>query len=442
MCLRQLVPLLFLIWGQVAADQGPAARHSAGESDGARVFQLLRPSVVALHTSLNGSLRRTSSGSGFQIDRRGWIVTNFHVVANFLYQPGKYMLRFTSAAGAVDDAEVVAIDVVHDLALLAPKKPLPPGLARPIHRSWLATEPEPVFGDPVFAIGNPFDLGFTLSGGTYSGVVQGSFDQQIHFTGALNPGMSGGPAVDRFGHLIGVNVARSVEGELVSFLVPAAHVTRLYRAARHRSPLAADALRPLLAEQLADRQAQISALAFAQPWTGEILGSFRVPVFLEGYSDCTASSDESPDEPLPVSSRSIRCELKTSVLVKSGSHTATLSYRHTALRAREDGLATSFQLAAAATPHFLDELAEQQTADRSSQVCRNTLARTMPPEKRPVRLVWCAQAYRDFPDLYDFRVAVAIHGDGREILISRLDLSGFGWHQGLGFTRRLLESLR
>ena len=46
-------------------------------------------------------------------------------------------------------------------------------------------------------MGNPLDLGFTIVEGTYNGFVEKSYNPRMHFTGAINPGMSGGPAVTR-----------------------------------------------------------------------------------------------------------------------------------------------------------------------------------------------------------------------------------------------------
>ena len=48
-------------------------------------------------------------------------------------------------------------------------------------------------GERIYAMGNPLDLGFTIVEGTYNGLVDKSYDERIHFSGAINPGMSGGP---------------------------------------------------------------------------------------------------------------------------------------------------------------------------------------------------------------------------------------------------------
>ncbi len=56
-----------------------------------------------------------------------------------------------------------------------------------------------------------------MTEGTYNGLVQRSFYPRIFFGGALNPGMSGGPALDDAGQVVGVNVSKRLDGDLLSF---------------------------------------------------------------------------------------------------------------------------------------------------------------------------------------------------------------------------------
>ena len=62
-------------------------------------------------------------------------------------------------------------------------------------------------GERIYSMGNPLDVGFAVLEGTYNGLVERSFYPSIFFGGALNSGMSGGPALDEQGRVVGVNVA-------------------------------------------------------------------------------------------------------------------------------------------------------------------------------------------------------------------------------------------
>ena len=84
---------------------------------------------------------------------------------------------------------------------------------------------EPPIGVPVFALGNPLDLGLTVVPGTYNGINLTSYHPRVHFTGSLNSGMSGGPTLSESGQVIGINV--STAGNQVSFLVPVAALHKL-----------------------------------------------------------------------------------------------------------------------------------------------------------------------------------------------------------------------
>src|SRR5262249_59386101 len=86
-------------------------------------------------------------------------------------------------------------------------------------------------GERLYSMGNPLDLGFTIVEGTYNGLVDRSYNERIHFSGAINPGMSGGPTVTADGHAVGINVSKQLGGELVSFLVPARFAATLLASA-------------------------------------------------------------------------------------------------------------------------------------------------------------------------------------------------------------------
>src|SRR4029077_3549412 len=96
-------------------------------------------------------------------------------------------------------------------------------------------------GERIYSLGNPLDVGFAVTEGTYNGLVRRSFYPQIFFGGALSGGMSGGPALDEQGRVIGINVARRVDGEQVSFLVPARFAVALLARGRDVAPIRAPA---------------------------------------------------------------------------------------------------------------------------------------------------------------------------------------------------------
>uniref|UniRef100_A0AAU2VN10 Trypsin-like peptidase domain-containing protein n=1 Tax=Streptomyces sp. NBC_00008 TaxID=2903610 RepID=A0AAU2VN10_9ACTN len=166
------------------------------------------PSVVTLHVS--GSTE-SGTGTGFVLDNKGHILTNNHVVAP-AGSSGEITVTFSG--GETANAEVVGKDSGYDLAVVKVSgvsglKPLPLGNSDNVR-----------VGDPVVAIGAPFDLSNTVTSGIISakdrpitaGGEKGdgsdiSYVDALQTDAPINPGNSGGPLVDTDAHVIGINSA-------------------------------------------------------------------------------------------------------------------------------------------------------------------------------------------------------------------------------------------
>lgn len=143
--------------------------------------------------------RQQSLGSGFIIDRDGFILTNNHVVES----TDEIKVRLDD--GREFEATIVGRDPKTDLALIRiePDNDLP---ALPLGDSDAAE-----VGEWVVAIGNPFGLGHTVTAGIvsakYRQIGAGSYDNFIQTDASINPGNSGGPLLNTSGEAIGINTA-------------------------------------------------------------------------------------------------------------------------------------------------------------------------------------------------------------------------------------------
>ena len=190
-----------------AAPSGNAALNSACLA-AADIYQELRPAVVEITSTQQGrgpfAPSGQSAGSGIVIDEQGTILTNYHVVA------GATNLEVTFSDDTTASASVVGTDPGNDLAVIRASlsgqklTPAPLGDSDAIR-----------VGDPVLAIGDPFELEGTLTQGivsatgrTFSG-GQGTrpIRNMIQTDAAVNPGNSGGPLIDCRGEVIGINTA-------------------------------------------------------------------------------------------------------------------------------------------------------------------------------------------------------------------------------------------
>ncbi len=156
--------------------------------------------------------RQRSLGSGFLIDKEGFIVTNNHVVEG----ADEIKVRLTNEKEF--DAEIVGRDAHTDLALI---KIDPSGDLEPL--PWGDSENLKV-GQWVVAIGSPFGLEQTVTAGIVSAkgrvIGAGPYDDFIQTDASINPGNSGGPLLDLAGRVVGVNTAIVASGQGIGFAIP------------------------------------------------------------------------------------------------------------------------------------------------------------------------------------------------------------------------------
>jgi|ERR1043166_1849768 2-alkenal reductase len=159
------------------------------------IFASASPAVVAIE-SVDGNSELY--GSGFFWDQQGHIVTNVHVL-------GRNSV-VVLANGQRVTPEVVGVDQTSDIAVLRI-----PGASAAMARG--ASNALRV-GEQVFAIGNPYGVGISLSRGIVSGLnrtiettERRHLNNLVQTDAALNPGNSGGPLIDQRGCLIGMNTA-------------------------------------------------------------------------------------------------------------------------------------------------------------------------------------------------------------------------------------------
>lgn len=166
----------------------------------------------------------SSQGSGFIYSKKGYIVTNQHVIE------GATSVEVTFTDGTTKTANIVGTDPYTDLAVLKVNKE---GLG-PLE---LANSSEVEVGQMAIAIGNPFGLRSTMTEGIISQKgrvlpVEGGFSipNVLQTDAAINPGNSGGPLLNRQGEVVGVNTAIETQTGTfsgVGFAIPANTVQRV-----------------------------------------------------------------------------------------------------------------------------------------------------------------------------------------------------------------------
>ena len=217
----------------VAGGNGTSG-YTQEEVQNINVYSLCNEAVVNINTQvtaydwfLQPYVQDGGSGSGSIIDKRGYILTNVHVIAD---ATKIYVSLFD---GTQYEAEVVGTDLDSDLAVI--KFAPPAGMELKTIAFGDSTSLK--VGQRVIAIGNPFGLERTMTTGIVSGLgrpIQNSNNRiirdMVQTDAAINPGNSGGPLLDTSGKMIGINtMIQSSSGSSagVGFAVPSTTAIRV-----------------------------------------------------------------------------------------------------------------------------------------------------------------------------------------------------------------------
>ena len=209
---------------QPAADEGGRGLTVGG------IYERVRPGVVFIEAEGTASVSPfgfpegrggTATGSGFVLDREGYILTNAHVVDR--------ADEVTVTLGEEEQvpAEVVGVDLSSDLAVLK----VDPDETDELRPLPLGDSGAARVGDPTVAIGSPFGFESTVTTGIVSATERSiqapngfSIDNVIQTDASINPGNSGGPLLDAQGRVIGVNSQIATAGANgsvgIAFAVP------------------------------------------------------------------------------------------------------------------------------------------------------------------------------------------------------------------------------
>jgi len=401
--------------------------------------------LLQVRVLLASASEQSALGSGFVARDEGaqgaLVVTNYHVVSSLAVEPQKYRIELRGSNERKVKAKLVAVDVVHDLAVLRTE----PAADAPAWTAFELSDAPLVQGSKVYSLGNPLELGFLIAEGIYNGLVESRIYEQLLFSGALNPGMSGGPAIDEAGRVVGVNVATRRDGAMLSFLVPVRYARELLERAgqaQPRSEWRSEIARQLRAHQdfVADKLlgsgthgAPAAAGAAVQAgFASQTLAGRTVPTLDGSLSKCWANG--LTGEKLRYHRDSLDCRLHSDLFVSRSLYTGSLSLQHVVLR--NDTLPTVKFLNIGADAGSLGtggggEVTRSECHDNYVQGAKHVY-----------RVGICVRAYRKFEGLYDYNVQATQVDDAQERLSSSLYMRGFSFEHAQQLATLFLERLQ
>ncbi|HEY0489839.1 MAG TPA: serine protease [Telluria sp.] len=392
-----------------------------------QVYSKARADLLQIRMLLRSGRSQSTVGSGFLVGTSNLVLTNYHVVSQMALDPDVYSGEYVDTDGKSGPIELLAVDVLHDLAVVRVDR-FGTGFFNIPDKSAKLTQ-----GQYLYSLGNPLDLGFAISEGAYNGIVTRSFYDHLMFTGPINSGMSGGPSVTADGMVAGVNVSRRRDGELVSFLVPIRYAQALLDkvAAQARAP---KDFNPLIAQQLLTHQRGMIERLLDRPLTLKMMGPYHVPVRESGQVRCWGRSNDQLEATF--NADTIACSMESAIFVSETQQTGHVSMVHQYIRSNSlDPLRFAVL---ASTVFKTDKLGSVRDRRLTGPECTEKFVTT---KTLPLRAVTCVRAYRKFEGLYNFTLLTASTDDPQASLQSRLDVTGVSYENGLRTTRAFLSAL-
>jgi serine protease Do len=397
---------------------GPARAET-----GSDVLAVVRPSVVQINGLLGTNTVKAFHGTGFAVGEGGVFATNYHVVAEQIQHPDKYRLEYTTDDGRSGAISIIAVDVRHDLAIVRANGYAPPPLK-------LATMP-PAKGDRAYSVGFPLDVGLTITEGISNGLLDDTFNKLIHYSGAINAGMSGGPALNALGEVIGVNVSGYRFAQLVTFLVPVEHLRVLRNKASDRGS-GSDDLNARIHDQIRAHSHELLS-ALGGPLLTQSTSGYALPARIAPFIDCNATGEPEPRE--FVQTVKIACAAKAGLYLQQGLYTGDLKYSHTVLSTQTLD-AWRFAKRLSTRDKFGDIYGSRRHVAPFS--CKD---RVLALKGFDARVLVCTRGYRRLEHLYDFVIRVASLNGAHAGLTSQLEMYGFEFDAGMGFIRRYVDAM-
>ena len=395
----------------------------AAALDSKEIYQLNQDRVVQVRVLNRETGKKSSIGSGFIVGDGRQIATNYHVISQIVLEPELFYISYISNDGTEGDLTLEALDVAHDLALLGAEQ----ALGDAIQMSHL-----PPRGAPIFAMGNPLDLGLNIAVGTNGGILNQTDDSRILFSGSLNPGMSGGPTFNEYGEAIGINVATARND--ISFIVPSRFLTELIEQSISTSYAANVDLKAEVARQVIAYENRYIEQLLAGDWQGLNLRQFQLPGVISPTVRCWDNSAK-----LNAVARykryQIRCTNQNHVYLDADNHfVGRLSYEYYWLESDELNPVQFYNLYESLNKDQIETKPGREIVSNFN--CETWFIEVSTQE---MKSNLCRREYLDYPGMSDVLFTAALTGHADRGFFVTLIMTGVDFDSTLPLIQRFLE---
>jgi hypothetical protein len=390
------------------------------------MYQKYQRSVYQIKIVDVATGNKSAIGSGFQFHPQGYIATNYHVLSDAIRWPHRYRVEYIRQDGQKGTLKIIDVDVVHDIGIVQGQGTFPDYLV--LGNSSLLK------GTRIFSLGNPFDLGMTIMEGTYNGLMEKALYRKILFSGSINPGMSGGPALDHDGRVIGVNV--STAGNQVSFLVPVEYLQELYAAAEKKVFAPIENWDKHIEQQLVAHQDPYVDRLIGNTWDQVPIGEVSVPGEISNEFKCWGDSKDEKKELHNYAF--MQCSSEDDIFLSSTLSTGKIIYKYNWVTSKGLNPIRFYNLYENyfSAPHNYEN-ADKEDADNFD--CHEGFVRI---GEAANKAVLCARHYKKYPNLYDINLSLAaVNKDDRGLLVEIVAL-GISKTKAMEFIRKFMQEIK
>lgn len=390
------------------------------------LFSKYQSRILQIRVINEATGQKTSIGSGFIVGDGSLLATNYHVVSDAV-QKENHRLEYVDNEDHTGPLTLMDVDVIHDLAVVKADHQL----GEPFTLDRI-----PPQGAPLYALGNPHDLGFVIVDGINNGLLKKSAQARILFSGALNGGMSGGPTLNQAGKVVGVNVSYLTSGNNISFIVPAQYLTSLIEKAE-KGPSDINAS---ISEQLFSDNENYYRAALSRPWQTEKMSNFIVPLAMSDDVRCWDSSPDADVDDL-VGAESVSCFNDRSTFINSDVSIGEFGYSYTHYYTREPLFDARFYRIY--SKGYSMRFSRRPQRDYGDFVCE---ADFVTIAGKPFKTTLCRQPSKHFEKdgetIDDMRLIAAQIGESQEGFMIEIALNGVQTNLGKAVMKHLLEQVQ
>lgn len=395
--------------------------------DATNVYERYSSAVAKVEVLERNSSTPASVGTAF-FAASALLVTNYHVVRDLVFDDDSYDLRVLTTGGIeLAGARIVAVDPASDLAVLRIRDEQGTSLT-------LALDPIPN-GEVLYSLGHPGDLRTSVVEGVFNGDVEAAVAPLMHFSGSINPGMSGGPTVRSSGAVVGINV--STAGNQMSFLVPAERAQALLERAASVDSLTVDQLKELTTEAFRDFQDDFFGGLIGSGLGTTTISSASLPAPPEGELDCSASPHEVEDDRYEVIE--YRCYSEDGMLLGPRGIYDLISMEHMYLSAGE---LNPFQFNALVSEWFNAVVGWEAPVNEDATRFRCRRSRLSEGLPSTVLATFCTRRHLAHPGLHDLIVRSVVRQGSEAAVVSTLRASPISFDRATSLTRLWLAAMR